>query len=936
MAIDATPSRRETPDGLAQAGLVERHEHLAVEAHPLGDLPDPRAGDQRGGLLDEEVVELVALLPADDQDVAEAPGRQERDVPALPLDDDVRAERGPVHGLHEVGPAEPRAGDQLAEPLHARPGRVVRRREPLAGEEAPVVGLEREVGEGPADVEADPEGHGLSVTGTSAACPARAGRRGRGVSGARSRVGRADRRGIGSCGPALHWGPVSEQSERPPSRWPWLPDVGAILVVALLVVVKCWNLLRPWEREYRTGDFALSIEPHFYHWLKRGVVLLWDPTIGTGSWLLGGGTHPRFPVISNLHLFYPLNLLWLGLAERHYAIAYSALLGHHLFHYGLAGAFTYAYARILGVDRLPATVSSIAFVFSGFMMAHFNHWTFVDAVAWLPAILACVVRADQTGRLWWGALGGAALGVALLAGAPQFAMYNAFAVSGLALVLVGRRVGAGHPWGRLSLACLLVPVVALGVAAVQLFPAWAVATGSYRAGLGFGWKAVGSLPLSAVFQLGLPGAIQPLTTWLNDETYFYPGILPVLLAGYALTFRWDWRVGFHAALGLGALLLAFGDRFVLYRVAFDLIPGVALFRIPARILVLFNFATAILAGLGVHALLRSRQPTGFRRVLTWLMALAASVAPGMYLLLLWSANGVVAEAAATLADQYVLLLLVLILIFAAVAWQARGDAPGLVRAAILAALVLDLILGSLPINGTRSHPDRESGKERELATFLDAQPGPFRASLAERLGPRTIYRHGISVVDGGSTFAPSRFLDLYFLVDENPRILDLLNVRYLAKSSRQPVPEPVQGLVLPPGAFHRVTLPAPRLTQTLELDSRLIVGRDVPDGTPVAVIHAIDTGGASHTLQVRAGHETAEWTMDRPVEAWPTGSLPSRARGRCPPRGLKGTATAPPSGSLRAFVWPSWPSSGRRPAGGSRSRRSGSTERLSVGERPTA
>ena len=120
------------------------------------------------------------------------------------------------------------------------------------------------------------------------------------------------------------------------------------------------------------------------------------------------------------------------------------------------------------------------------------------------------------------------------------------------------------------------------------------------------------------------------------------------------------------------------------------------------------------------------------------------------------------------------------------------------------------------------------------------------------------------MVDGGSTFAPSKFLDLYFLAEENPRILDLLNVRYLTHSPRQPFPEPAQGIRLPPGAFRRVTLPSPRIARTLEVDSRLIAGRDVPDGTAVAVIHAIDTGGTSHTFQIRAGHETAEWTMDRP------------------------------------------------------------------------
>jgi hypothetical protein len=634
-------------------------------------------------------------------------------------------------------------------------------------------------------------------------------------------------------------------------------------VVTVLLVAKCWNLVRPWDREYRAGDFALSIEPHFYHWLKRGIVLLWDPTIGTGSWLLGGGTHPRFPVVSNLHLFYPLNFLWLGLAESQQTISYSVLLGHHLFHYGLTGAFTYAYARVLGISRFPAMVSSIAFVFSGFMLAQFNHWTFVDTVAWLPAILACVVRADQSGRLWWGVLSGAALGVAILAGAPQFAMYNAFAVGGLALVLLGRRVGAHRPWGGLALACLLVPVVALGLAAVQLLPAWSVATGSYRAGLGFNWKAQGSLSPSALFQLGLPAAIRPLTTWLDDETYLYPGILPALLAGFVLTLRWDWRVGFHAALGLGALLLALGDSLPLYRLAFDMVPGVALFRIPARILVLFNFAVAILAGLGAHELLATRELGGLRRVVAWLMALAAAGAPVMYLLLLWGASGALANAVTILADQYVILLLVLVLALAVVAWQVRGDAPGLVRAAILAALVLDLVFGSLTLGGDKGHPDRESGPDRELAQFLAARPVPYRVSLDDRLDPPTIYRYAISVVDGGSTFAPSRFLDLYFLSEEHPRILDLLNVRYLAHLPKDPSAGPAGGLMLPPRAFQRLALPGPRPGRSLEVDSRLIGGRDVPNGTVVAMLHAIDVAGASQAWPIRAGYETAEWTMDR-------------------------------------------------------------------------
>jgi hypothetical protein len=633
--------------------------------------------------------------------------------------------------------------------------------------------------------------------------------------------------------------------------------------MAALLLVKCWPLIRPWEREYRAGDFALSVEPHFYHWLKRGVVLLWDPTIGTGSWLLGGGTHPRFPVIANLHLFYPLNLLILGLAERNQEISYSTLLGHHLLHYLLAGALTYWYARVLGLARFPATVSSIAFVLSGFMVAHFNHWTFIDTVAWLPGILACLARADQRDRVWWGAVGGAALGVAFLAGAPQFALYNTLAAGGLAAVLIGRRLAAGRPWGRLTLACALVPAVALALAAIQLLPTWSVATGSHRAGLGFAWKAQGSLPLVAVFQLWLPDALHPITSWLNDETYFYPGVLPAILAGYALALRWDWRVGFHAGLGLGSLLLAFGDHFTLYRLAFDLVPGFSFFRVPARIMILFNLAVAVLAGVGAQALLERRDLRGLGRFVGWTAALVAAVAPAAYLLLLWSTDGALARAVSTLVDQYVLLLLVLLLVLATVVWQARGGAPRLVRLAILGALVLDLVLGSRPLNGGRAHPDRALGSERELTRFLAARPPPFRVSLNAQLGPQIVYRNGFEVIDGESTFAPARFLDLYFAAPSNPRLLDLMNLRYHVRSGRRPLPEPPAEITLLPGALRRIALAAPRLTRAIEMDSYLVGGREVADGTTVAVVHAVDAAGMARPFPVRAGRETAEWTMDR-------------------------------------------------------------------------
>jgi hypothetical protein len=167
-------------------------------------------------------------------------------------------------------------------------------------------------------------------------------------------------------------------------------------------------------------------------------------------------------VQAHLNLFYQVNLVVLGLLERGQAIPHLALQYHHLLHCAMAGGFTYLYARQLGLGRFAASFGSIAFMFSGVMLAHIAHWTMVDTLTWLPPILACLVRADATGRLRWGALGGLALGVAFLAGHPHLFYHVVLATVALGLTLVARRVVAGKPWRRAADILLLVPVGAVG------------------------------------------------------------------------------------------------------------------------------------------------------------------------------------------------------------------------------------------------------------------------------------------------------------------------------------------------------------------------------------------------------------------------------------------------------------------------------------------
>ena len=150
----------------------------------------------------------------------------------------------------------------------------------------------------------------------------------------------------------------------------------------------------------------------------------------------------------------------------------------------------------------------------------------------------------------------------------------------------------------------------------------------------------------------------------------------------------------------------------------------------------------------------------------------------------------------------------------------------------------------------------------------DDQPDaePLRSSRGDRIHPQTIYRYGWGVVDGESTFAPPAFLDLYALSRESPRLLDLLNVRYvLPAGAAPPPPAKVTGpLRVWPGALRRLPLPGEGAARQIEIQSHLVHGLEIPQGQTVATLRVLAADGTVAVIPLRAGIETAEWAVDRP------------------------------------------------------------------------
>jgi hypothetical protein len=392
---------------------------------------------------------------------------------------------------------------------------------------------------------------------------------------------------------------------------------------------------------------------------------------------------------------------------------------------------------------------------------------------------------------------------------------------------------------------------------------------SHRAGLGYDWKTSGSLVPAYLAQALLPWGLLSVGGWRStvSEHYLYPGVLPLVLAIHALGRRWDWRVGFHAAAGFAAVLLAFGDHYGLYRPAYDLLPGLALFRIPARFVGLAGFALAVLAGIGAEALATGPRPRRFARGVRRLALVAAAGVAPLVLILVWAQPQPNADDVQNVASQYLILVLLLAGSALVVAWPGRTRPIGLASLTLIV-LAADLVFGSYPVTDTSRNPDVRPAREQEWVAAITRTPGPLRLSRADRIHPQTIYRYGWGVVDGESTFAPPAFLDLYALSREHPQLQDLLNVRYvLPPGSGRPGPpaKPAGPMRLWPGAVRRLDVPpGGGATRQVEIHSHLVHGLDVPQGQVVATVHVVTADGVVAAAPLRAGIETAEWALDRP------------------------------------------------------------------------
>jgi hypothetical protein len=370
-------------------------------------------------------------------------------------------------------------------------------------------------------------------------------------------------------------------------------------LLCLLVLLPFWRIATG-QGLVITNDLAISDMANLQHplrhfvgqELRQGRLPLWAPGIYMGFPLLAEG---------QAGLFYPPNLLLFGLLPVGLALNISLLLP-----FVVAATGAYLLARELGAGVAGALLAGVAYALSGFYVVHVKHMPMVEAASWIPVVLWLVERGVRRSE---GALlaAGLVIGMQWLAGAPQIPYYTA----GVATLYF-----AGRTWQlrrersprRSILIFALALFLSVGVGAVQLLPTFELVGFSERAG-GVSFEFASRFPYALdnlktfLFPAanGDPGTGDLAVSSIFWEDYAYMGLVPLLLGlfgGLALARRSSVA---RLLLGLTLLtfLLALGSNTPLYRLAFQLVPGMGFFRFPQRF---FAFTVLFLAVLAALAL----------------------------------------------------------------------------------------------------------------------------------------------------------------------------------------------------------------------------------------------------------------------------------------------------------------------------------------------
>ncbi len=346
-----------------------------------------------------------------------------------------------------------------------------------------------------------------------------------------------------------------------------------------------------------------------------GIIPFWNPYTFCGM--------PFFADLQN-GFFYPGHQLMYLLSGGELSVWLAQFI--IILHYFIAMVGMWKLARGLEVGEWGSVFAGISYGLSGMLVAHMIHPNMLYHMAFFPLIVYFFYK-GVAGRSWLHTLlAGLTLGLVMLSGHPQMALYIIFFLFCLTIFLVIRDFTSKDPERKNSIVFSLVRaalpiIIGAGIFAVQYLPSQELADLSQRATMTYEKSLEGSLGSGQLFTLVLPkffGVVSADTprelpfwyrpeSWYFWETVIYFGVVTLLLAFVGLASRRLGNLGwFLGGMGLLGLLYALGDSFIIHPILAKL-PFFDVFRIPTRLAIYLTLAASLLGGVGLERVIRSEE-----------------------------------------------------------------------------------------------------------------------------------------------------------------------------------------------------------------------------------------------------------------------------------------------------------------------------------------
>lgn len=351
---------------------------------------------------------------------------------------------------------------------------------------------------------------------------------------------------------------------------------------------KPWSMLEKFWGPVKNNAMP-DVHTQIYPWkkltietLRKGELPLWNPYNFSGN-----------PHLANYQsaALSPFNLLFFNFP---FIDAWSILI---LLQPLLAGIFMYLFVREIGVSKVGSLVSSIAFMFCGFIVVWMAYGTLGYAIVYLPLSLFAVERYFSSKRFKFLLLLILTLPLSFFSGHFQISFY--FVLGVLSYILYKACITRDVYSTCYSLFSILIGFF---LSLPQLLPSIEFYKYSVRSEI---FQVSETIPFSYLITTISPDFFgNPVTRndWFGHyaEWAGFVGIWPFVLALYTLLRRKNNIIFFFWALGIVSLLFAVDSPFSQLLVSMKL-PVLSTSAL-SRIIVLFSFSFAVLAGFGFDVL----------------------------------------------------------------------------------------------------------------------------------------------------------------------------------------------------------------------------------------------------------------------------------------------------------------------------------------------